>query len=163
MKAHNCAVSRDSLIIGIFQNYFRMECYNDFSQKRSKLKYRGIFMHILLFDDNMQSRQELRSLLLRNKAVTVIDCPETREDLLREHLREPADLVFIRLGNTHFNGLKLAKDLLAADARAKVIFISKSRDYACLAFDAGAADFLLEPVDEKALNDTIFRLCKNQT
>ena len=120
-------------------------------------------MHILLFDDNMQSRQELRSLLLHNKAVTGIDCPETREDLLREYLRETADLVFIRLGNTRFNGLKLTKELLAVDVRAKVVFISKSRDYARLAFDADAADYLLEPVNEKILNETIGKLCKNAT
>ena len=69
-------------------------------------------MHVLLFDDNMQSPQELRYLLLNNKAVTVIDCPETREDMFQEYLRQPADLVFIRLGNTRFNGLRRRLDRL---------------------------------------------------
>lgn len=119
-------------------------------------------MRILLFDDNIKLRQELRSLLLRNKTVTVVVCPETWEDLLREYLKEPADLIFIRLGNTSFNGLKIAKDLLIADAGAKMVFISKSRDYARLAFDAGAVDYLLEPVDEEKLNEAICRLCNNK-
>ena len=120
-------------------------------------------MRILLLDENLRSRQKLRFQLLNNKTIHTVDCPEKPNDLVREYLKEPADLVLIRLGNTRFNGLKLAKELLEADPQAKVAFVSQSRDYARLAFDAGAADYLLEPVDEKILNEAISRLCKKET
>lgn len=118
-------------------------------------------MRILLFDENTQSRRKLRSQLLQEKTIASVDCPEKPENLVREYLKEPADLVFIRLGNTRFNGLKLAAELLEADAWAKVVFVSQSRDYARLAFDAGAIGFLLEPVDKKALNNVIYRISKD--
>lgn len=119
-------------------------------------------MRILLLDENPRSCQKLRFQLLNNKTINTVDCPEKPEDLVRDYLKEPADLVFIRLGNTRFNGLKLAKELIEAAPHAKVAFVSQSRDYARLAFDAGAADYLLEPVDEKILNEAIGRLCKKK-
>lgn len=117
-------------------------------------------MRIFLLDDQAPSVRTLRSLLLRSRAGGELICLQTREELLEEYRRHSADLVFIRLGNTRFNGLRLAQELLAADTRSKVVFVSQSRKYARLAFDAGAVDFLLEPVDERTLDELIGRIEK---
>lgn len=120
----------------------------------------GIFLRIFLLDDQALPERTLRSRLRCRAGVELI-CLQTREELLEEYRRRPADLILIRLGNTRFNGLRLAKEFLTADTRSKVAFVSQSREYARLAFDAGAMDFLLEPVDERALDELISRIEKD--
>ncbi len=114
-------------------------------------------MKVMLLDENVKSADALRYLLKQNTAVSELDYSDKPAVLLQSYQRSPAELVFIRLGNTSFNGLKTAKQLLKIDARAKVVFISHSRNYALYAFEAGAVDYLLEPLDERKLRETLNR------
>lgn len=114
-------------------------------------------MKVMLLDENVKSADALRYLLKQNTAVSELDYSDKPAVLLQSYQRSPAELVFIRLGNTSFNGLKTAKQLLKIDARAKVVFISHSRNYALYAFEAGAVDYLLEPLDERKLCETLNR------
>lgn len=114
-------------------------------------------MKVMLLDENGKAADSLRCLLERNAAVSELDYSNKPAVLLQSYQSSPAGLVFIRLGNTSFNGLKAAKQLLKIDARAKVVFISHSRNYALYAFEAGAVDYLLEPLDEQKLRETLNR------
>lgn len=108
-------------------------------------------MQVLLLDEDERSRVALCRLLQADGRVAAVCCVSSPARLVTAYKEKTADLVFIRLGHTSFSGLKAAGALLRADTRAKVIFVSRSRQYARLAFDAGAAGYLLEPVDSAAL------------
>ena len=112
-------------------------------------------MHVMLLDDDRKAAARIRDLLLREDLITALEVPDKPENILREYADKPVHLVFIRLGNTSFNGLKLAKELNKINPRIKVVFISQSRDYARYAFEAGAADYLLEPIDATRLRLTL--------
>lgn len=117
-------------------------------------------MRLLLLEESAASAEAFRSILRQRAMVTVCGSPKV---MLQEYKKQPAALVLIRLGNTSFNGLNVAKRLLASDARAKIVFISQSPNYAKLAFEAGASDYLLEPFNEKRLLQMLQRSLPNQS
>ena len=55
-------------------------------------------------------------------------------------------------------GLEVAQQLGAAQPRPHVVFVTAYDQYAIDAFDAGAADYLLKPVDVERLGRTVDRL-----
>ena len=65
------------------------------------------------------------------------------------------DTVLIRLGDIEIQGLKTARQIRKMDSKARIVFISATRDYALDAFDVGANGYLLEPVDEEKLEKLI--------
>jgi two-component SAPR family response regulator len=112
---------------------------------------------MLVLDDNQRLRDKFKKTLIRTMSQSTVVCVSSSDRLMDEYTKEHADIVFIRLGNTAFNGLSVASELRELDARVNLVFISASREYALYAFRAGAANYLLEPIDSTKLNDALFQ------
>ncbi len=61
------------------------------------------------------------------------------------------------------DGLMVAKEICRLDARAKIAFLTGSREYAIEAYELGAIHYLLKPVTEFAVKEIVKRwhLCAN--
>lgn len=114
-------------------------------------------MQVLILDDNQALRRKFQYILSQitgDSSAAV--CFDNIADLIERYKRGRPDFIFIRLGDTMFSGLRAAQEIQKLDARAKVIFISQSREYAIYAFGAGASGYLLEPIDEDKLNAVLY-------
>src|SRR5205814_2308941 len=65
------------------------------------------------------------------------------------------DIVFLDIRMPEKSGLDVA---LAIDGRAHIVFVTAYDQYALHAFDAGAVDYLLKPMDPERLARTVERL-----
>jgi DNA-binding LytR/AlgR family response regulator len=73
-------------------------------------------------------------------------------ELFEEHQPE---IVFMDVHMPGLNGIEAAKGIAR---RAQLVFVTAFEQYAVQAFDQGAIDYLVKPVDERRLVDTVQRL-----
>lgn len=110
---------------------------------------------VLIADDEQAPREQLRAALLRcwpearlvAEAVNGIDA----WDAFLEH--EPQlCLLYIRMPG--YSGIEVARRIAG---RAAVVFVTAHGDHALEAFDAGAVDYVLKPVDDARLRQALAR------
>ncbi len=110
----------------------------------------------LIADDEPLLRQRLRSHLaqLWPELSFVDDARNGPEALELFELHQP-QLVFLDIHMPGLNGIETAKALAR---RAHLVFVTAYEEYAVQAFEQGAIDYLVKPVDARRLADTVQRL-----
>ncbi|WP_139017872.1 response regulator [Bacillus andreraoultii] len=68
------------------------------------------------------------------------------------------EVVFILIECLGVKGIQFAENVIENVPNAKIVFISKSKDYAVQAFELGAVDYILKPFDKLRLHKTIKRI-----
>jgi DNA-binding LytR/AlgR family response regulator len=68
------------------------------------------------------------------------------------------DVAFLDIRMPGLTGLEVAAAVLSASPRTQVVFVTAYDQYAIDAFDQGAVDYLLKPVDPARLAQTVQRL-----
>lgn len=109
----------------------------------------------ILGEDETPQREELRALLseLWPELNIVAECEDGLDalDALQQHRPQVA---FLDVRMPGVSGLEVAR---AAGAQCQVIFITAYEEYALRAFDEGAVDYLLKPVERDRLARAIER------
>ena len=110
----------------------------------------------LLADDEEAPRAQLRAALADAWPGLRIVCDATNGidawDLFLEH--EP-EVCFLDVRMPGLSGLDVARRI---DRAARVVLVTAYGDHALAAFDAGAIDYVLKPVDAERLRRTVARL-----
>ncbi len=68
------------------------------------------------------------------------------------------DVVFLDIHMPGLSGLEVALYMSQADFHCQIVFLTAFDEYAIQAFDRGAVDYLLKPLDEKRLAQTVQRI-----
>lgn len=110
----------------------------------------------LIADDEPLLREHLRSQLARlwPELDIVADARNGREAVELFDAHQPA-IVFLDVHMPGLNGIEAARALAR---RAQIVFITAYEQYAVQAFEHGAIDYLVKPVDPERLADTVRRL-----
>lgn len=110
----------------------------------------------LIADDEPLLREHLRAQLARlwPELEIVADARNGAEavELFDQH--QPA-IVFLDVHMPGLNGIEAARALAR---RAQIVFVTAYEQYAVQAFEQGAIDYLVKPVDPARLADTVQRL-----
>ncbi|MFT3783417.1 MAG: LytTR family DNA-binding domain-containing protein [Nibricoccus sp.] len=112
-------------------------------------------MKALIIDDEPLARSELRRLLKKHPAIEVVGEADNADDArkaIREH--KPA-LLFLDVQMPEENGFELLASL--ADAVPAVIFTTAFDEYALKAFEFGALDYLMKPIEPERLAEALAR------
>ncbi len=116
-------------------------------------------MRVLIVDDEALARRRMRSLLAAVPNVVVLGECETGAQAVTAIRDFQPDLVFLDVQMPELDGF----DVIAAVGPEKmptVIFVTAFDDYAVNAFDVGAIDYLLKPVDQLRFSQTLERAKK---
>ncbi len=110
----------------------------------------------LLADDEDLPRRELHEMLRRCwPALTVVaECEDGPAAVEAIDQYQP-DIAFLDIRMPGMSGLDVA---LAASGRCHIVFTTAYDGHAVAAFEAGAADYLLKPVQAARLQATVLRL-----
>lgn len=116
-------------------------------------------MHIAIVDDLESDRRSLGDLLERYfESVGMnlaMDVYESGEAFLQRTTDSEYDLVFLDIFMKELTGMEVARQMAADGSRCPVIFLTTSMDYALEGYEVGAFRYLLKPVDQAKLEQTL--------
>ena len=111
----------------------------------------------ILVDDEKLAIQGLQHRLGAHPDVEIIDtCLNGREAIRAIKTHKP-DLVFLDIQMPGFDGFSVVSGLMEVEPPL-FVFVTAYSDHALRAFEADATDYLMKPVDEQRLADTLDRV-----
>jgi DNA-binding LytR/AlgR family response regulator len=110
----------------------------------------------LIADDEPLLRESLaRALALAWPALRVVAQARNGREALEQFEQFEPDIVFLDVHMPGLNGVEAARQIAR---RAQIVFVTAYEQYAVQAFEQGALDYLLKPLDAVRLADTVQRL-----
>lgn len=119
-------------------------------------------IRVLLVDNKYPSRQELRNLLSFFPEVEVLGEAASAREALQLVKAVSYDAVFIDISPPGTTGLELAQHIRDITPTAGVVFVTAHDSYAVEAFRLRAVDYLLKPLNEHRLAETVTRLLRKK-
>ena len=111
----------------------------------------------ILVDDETLAIQGLELRLRAHPDVEIIDrCANGREAIRSIKTNKP-DLVFLDIQMPGFDGFSVVQGLMEVEPPL-FVFVTAYSDHALRAFEAQAVDYLVKPVEESRLADTLDRV-----
>ncbi len=113
-------------------------------------------LQVLIADDELLARRRLARLLAELPGVTLVgECCSGQELLATLTREQEVDLVLLDIHMPGLTGLETGA-LLPEDG-PYIIFITAHEEHALAAFDLGAVDYLLKPIDAVRLGKALLR------
>ena len=112
-------------------------------------------MKTIIVDDERLARKELNTLLENHPEIEIIDEAVNADDALEKINHHQPDLVFLDIQMPGKSGFELLEQL---DKTPHVIFTTAYDEFAIKAFDFNALDYLMKPVQEERLKESIHKV-----
>jgi len=112
----------------------------------------------LIIDDEAPAREILRHLLRDISEIEIVGEAENGFEAMKMIRDENPELIFLDIQMPKISGFELLEVL---DEIPKVIFTTAFDQYAIEAFEKGAVDYLLKPINKERLKKAIFRVGKD--
>lgn len=115
----------------------------------------SIPLRVLVCDDELMARKRvLRLLGERNDVERTIEC-ESGEEVLAKLKDEEVDVAVLDINMPGLSGIETVMKM--PEDRPYVIFLTAHPEHAVSAFDVGAVDYVLKPVDDARLGKALDR------
>ncbi len=111
----------------------------------------------ILVDDEKLAIQGLQLRLQPHEDVEIIDTCSNGREAIRKIKTEKPDLVFLDIQMPGFDGFSVVKGVMEIEPPL-FVFVTAYEEHAIRAFEANAVNYLMKPVDEDKLADTIERV-----
>ena len=111
----------------------------------------------ILVDDEKLAIQGMQLRLEKYPDVEIIDTCLNGREAIRKIKTEKPDLVFLDIQMPGFDGFSVVKGVMEIDPPL-FVFVTAFAEHAMRAFDANAVNYLLKPVDDDKLADTLERV-----
>jgi len=111
----------------------------------------------IIVDDEKLAIQGLQLRLDKFPDVEVIETCANGREAIRKIKTERPDLVFLDVQMPGFDGFSVVKGVMELDPPL-FVFVTAYEEHAIRAFEANAVNYLMKPVDEDKLADTIDRV-----
>lgn len=111
----------------------------------------------ILVDDEPLAIQGLELRLQAHEDVEIIDKCQNGREAIRAIKTHKPDLVFLDIQMPGFDGFSVVQGLMEVEPPL-FVFVTAYSDHAIRAFEANAMDYLMKPVDEARLADTLERV-----
>jgi len=114
-------------------------------------------MRVLIVDDESHCRSELKHLLMDFSQLEIVAEAVNGIDALEKCRKFNPELIFLDIQMPGLNGLEVAA---ALETLPKLIFVTAYDQHALKAFEVGAIDYLLKPINSDRLNQSVNRVLK---
>jgi two-component system LytT family response regulator len=111
----------------------------------------------IIVDDEKLAIQGLQLRLEKFSDVEIIDTCANGREAIRKIKTEKPDLVFLDIQMPGFDGFSVVKGVMEIEPPL-FVFVTAYEEHAIRAFEANAVNYLMKPVDEDKLADTIDRV-----
>jgi two-component system LytT family response regulator len=111
----------------------------------------------ILVDDEKLAIQGLQLRLQKFPDIEIIDTCSNGREAIRKIKTEKPDLVFLDIQMPGFDGFSVVKGVMEIEPPL-FVFCTAYQEHAVRAFEANAVSYLMKPVDEDKLADTLDRV-----
>jgi len=111
----------------------------------------------ILVDDEPLAIQGLQLRLARHEDVEIVETCSNGREAIRAIKTHKPDLVFLDIQMPGFDGFSVIQGLMEVEPPL-FVFVTAYSDHAIRAFEAQAVDYLMKPVEEDRLADTLDRV-----
>lgn len=111
----------------------------------------------ILVDDEKLAIQGLQLRLEKYPDVEIIDTCSNGREAIRKIKTEKPDLVFLDIQMPGFDGFSVVKGVMEIEPPL-FVFVTAYQEHAVRAFEANAVNYLMKPVEESKLDDTLARV-----
>ncbi len=119
---------------------------------------------VLIADDEEAPREQLRTALARLwPEHRLLAACTNGVDAWDEALAQEPEVVFLDIRMPGLTGLQVAQRLSALATPPQIVFVTAYNDHALAAFEAGAVDYLVKPLDDERLQRTLARVKQRLT
>lgn len=118
-------------------------------------------LHTLVVDDEQPVLDELVWLLGRDDRIDTVASARSGTDALQVLEAGEIDLVFLDIAMPGLSGLQIASLLGRFRRPPAIVFVTAHDAHAVEAFELNAADYLLKPIREERLRESVRRVCEN--
>ncbi len=115
-------------------------------------------LRVLIVDDEYPSRQQLRHALGKHPELEIIGEAASAREALKLVEAVEYDALFLDINMPGASGLELARAIREKGPNIKLVFVTAFEEYAVEAFGLRATDYLLKPINEERLTETVGRL-----
>ncbi len=115
-------------------------------------------MNILIADDELPARSELRYILEALVPDAIFEEATNGEQALRLIESHPVDVVFLDIRMPGLDGLAVAATLMEGPRPPLIVFATAYDEHALKAFELSALDYVVKPFDERRLAHTVERI-----
>ncbi|WP_434511910.1 LytR/AlgR family response regulator transcription factor [Desulfitobacterium sp. AusDCA] len=117
-------------------------------------------MRVLIADDERPARDELNFLLRQIKGIEIVGEAASGEEVMAQVKKLNPDVLFLDIQLPDASGVDIARQLFIEKLDPVIVFATAFDQYAVEAFEVNAVDYLLKPIHEERLSETITRLQK---
>lgn len=115
-------------------------------------------MRVILIDDEQLAIDSLTAILHRIGPVQIVGTYTNPMEALENLQKEKVDAVFLDNEMGKYNGIQIAKEIKRKYPAIHIIFVTAYKEFALEAFEVRAIDYLLKPVTQTRLKETLNRL-----
>lgn len=112
----------------------------------------------LIVDDEKPAVDEMAYLLSQFDEVEITKTYSDSLSLLSELEKYPHHVLFLDINMPKLSGMLIADHILKKELPIQVVFVTAYDSYAIKAFELNAIDYLLKPITESRLEQTLTRL-----
>ncbi len=117
-------------------------------------------LKVLVADDEELARRRLKRMLAELDDVEIAGECETGVEVLRRLAQGPVDVLLLDIAMPGMTGLEAIQ--LLPEPRPHVVFCTAHAEHAVAAFDVGAVDYLLKPIEAARLARALERARRNK-
>jgi DNA-binding LytR/AlgR family response regulator len=117
-------------------------------------------LKVLVVDDELPAREELKCILEELDGIMVSGECEDGEDVLAAIEKNLPDIVFLDIQMRSQDGLVTAETLLNLDKPPHIIFCTGFSQYAAKAFELNAVDYILKPYSIERVKKSVEKVKK---
>ena len=112
-------------------------------------------MRIAICDDEKNIRELIANKVAKQYPEAEIIFFQSGEELLL--LDESIDILFLDIQMSGIDGMETARELRKKDKSVILIFVTAVEEYVFQAFDVGAFNYIVKPIDDGKFSDVLHR------
>jgi two-component system LytT family response regulator len=119
-------------------------------------------LKVIIIDDEKAMHLIMRRMLAKVAQIEIVGSFQETTAAFTYLVNHDVDLIFLDISMPGENGLEFAKRLRNRGSLIKLVFVTSYKEYASSAFEVYAYDYIVKPVKQDRLNNTLQRvLCEN--
>jgi len=112
----------------------------------------------IIVDDEKPAREEIKEILKRFDDINILREFDNAIDAFNFVSKSEIDVIFLDINLPGISGIKLAMQLKEFKNFPLVVFVTAYAEFAVDAFEVGAVDYILKPVEEARITKTVAKI-----